>query len=80
MTWRRYRFSANLDDSRPVKFPPPGPWWETGFGDDCATVVAYLPPQTNLREFWPEAANVEFTEESEIVFTSRFQKPKWWNP
>lgn len=43
--WMRLRFQANADDPRPVTFPPPGPWWCTGYaGDDSyAIVVAYLP-------------------------------------
>lgn len=32
MKWVRYRFHANPDDYRPVKFPPPGPCWCTGYG------------------------------------------------
>jgi len=78
MKWRRYRFHANLEDSRPVKFPPPGPWWESGFGDDCSIVIAYLPQNVELKEFWPEASKVEFTNETEISFSDRFPRPTWW--
>lgn len=77
---RRYRFHANLEDSRPVKFPPPMPWWETGFNDVYATVVAYLPPDVALTEYWPEAQDIAVTDETEIVFTDRFPKPDWWTP
>lgn len=76
--WRRYRFHANLDDPRPVKFPPPGPWWCSGQGDDYAIVIAYLPRNAKLKQFWPEASEVEFTDEDEITFTDRFPKPDWW--
>ena len=76
--WRRYRFYANLEDSRPVKFPPPGPWWETGWNDVYATVVAYLPSGVKLTDYWPEADGVEWTEESKIYFTDRFARPDWW--
>lgn len=77
--WIRYRFHANLDDSRPVIFPPPGPWWETGTGEDFAVVVAYLPPNANLLDYWPEASNIDPHEHTnKIVFTDRFPKPDWW--
>jgi len=76
--WRRYRFKANLEDSRPVKFPPPGPWWESGFGDNYAICIAYLPAGAKLTDYWPEADEVEYTEEIKITFTDRFPKPTWW--
>lgn len=76
--WYRYRFHANEDDPRPVKFPPPGPWWRTGSGDDYSIVVAYLPPKAKLTDYWPEASDVDRTEEAELTFTDRFPKPDWW--
>lgn len=76
--WRRYRFKANYDDSRPVKFPPPGPWWESGFGDDYSIVVAYLPARVDPKKYWPEASEITFTDETEIHFSGRFPRPDWW--
>lgn len=78
--WKRYRFHANFDDPRPVKFPPPGPWWESGFAanEEYSVVVAYLPSAAKLGHYWPEASEVTFTEETEIHFTDRFPKPDWW--
>lgn len=76
--WMRHRFRANLDDSRPVKFPPPGPWWETGWDFQCAIVVAYLPPGEPVTNWWPEAVDIESTEEAELFFSDRFPKPDWW--
>lgn len=79
--WKRWRFfTSSVGDPRPVTFPPPGPWWctgETGDGE-YAIVVAYLPHDVALKTFWPEAEREEFTEENEIVFTSRFLRPEWW--
>jgi hypothetical protein len=93
--WIRYRFHANPDDYRPVKFPSPGPYWCTGYGgsrdstseeaDDDETfpfgysvVVAYLPPGVELTEYWPEASDVDREEKDEILYTSRFPKPSWF--
>jgi len=76
--WRRYRFHANLDDPRPILFPPPGPWWESGFSDDYAIVIAYLPPSIKLKKYWPEATKIDYSEEDKIEFTDRFPRPKWW--
>lgn len=76
--WERHRFKANLEDSRPVKFPPPGPWWETGFGDDYSIVVAYLPYGEPVTNWWPEARDIESEITNEILYTSRFPKPDWY--
>lgn len=79
VSWIRSRFKANLDDSRPVKWPPPGPWWETGFNDEHAVVVAYTKTKKQVLEFWPEARDIDSEKVAKIEFTSRFRKPKWWN-
>jgi len=78
--WYRCRFKANEDDYRPVKWPPPGPYWCSGFGDGYNIVIAYVRSLPEVLEFWPEADDVEHTEESEIKFSDRFPKPDWWNP
>ncbi len=76
--WRRYRFQANLEDYRPVVFPTPGPYWCSGSGDEYSIVITYLPTKTNLKKYWPEASDIEFTDEDEIHYTDRFPKPEWW--
>lgn len=79
--WKRHRFkTTSAGDPRPVTFPPPGPWWCSGYaGDDSyAIVIAFLPSAVEVTEFWPEAYDDEFTEETEIVFSDRFSRPKWW--
>lgn len=78
----RARFKANYDDSRPVKWPPPGPFWETGTAGDgsYAIIVAYADSEDQIREFWPEAADIDAQEATEYIFTSRFPKPDWWQP
>ena len=79
MKWKRHRFyTRSLDDPRPVNFPPPGPWWESGFTDTHAIVVCYLPAKISVKKFWPEAENIDSTNELTIVFTSRFPRPDWW--
>lgn len=79
-TWSRHRFQANHDDPRPVIFPPPGPYWITGYaGDDSyAIVVAYLPAGDAVTDYWPEAAQIETEERADIIYTDRFQKPEWY--
>jgi len=76
----RARFKANADDWRPVKFPPPGPCWCTGYATDdrYAIVVAYVANEEQVREFWPEATDIDAEDASEIIFTSRFERPDWW--
>lgn len=42
--WDRIRFRTwSEDDPRPVKFPPPGPYWVTGTAYDPAGDYAILP-------------------------------------
>lgn len=77
--WIRARFKANADDYRPVAFPPPGPYWCTGFGDNHSIVVAYVKSEEQIAEFWPEAEDIDVHEENtELVFTDRFPRPEWW--
>lgn len=78
--WVWCRFHANADDYRPVKFPPPGPYWCTGYGDDYSIVVAYFLKKgwrKTLKEHWPEASNVEHEDREEITYSDRFTKPEW---
>jgi len=77
--WRRYRFYANLNDYRPVKWPALGPYWCSGESDTHSVVIAYLPADVDLKEFWPEAIDVEFTDEMELHYSDRFPKPGWWH-
>lgn len=77
--YERHRFRTDPDDYRPIAFPPPGPYWCTGIGDGYSIVVAYLPAGEPLRNWWPDATEVE-TEQVEVIqFTSRFQCPDWWS-
>lgn len=79
--WIRFRFKANLEDSRPVIFPPPGPWWETGLDEHHSTVVAYFPEMQShkLKKYWPEAQDIQQEVHEEVTYTTRFQKPEWFN-
>ena len=80
MSWLRARFYANYPDSRPIKFPPPGPYWESGFtGDEKhSIVIAYLKTSDQIYEYWPEAKDVTADICDKITFSDRFPKPKWW--
>lgn len=75
----RYRFHANEDDYRPILWPPLGPYWCSGYGDGYSIVIAYLPKDANLFDYWPEADNIDSEERDEITFSDRFAKPSWWD-
>lgn len=79
--WYRVRFKANLDDSRPIKWPPPGPFWESGFNDEHATVVAFVTSVDQVAEFWPESnGETDFVQPCErIEFSDRFDCPDYWD-
>lgn len=76
----RARFQADGADWRPVKFPPPGPAWCTGYAADesYSVVVAYVENEGQVREFWLEASNVDVQDADSIIFTDRFERPDWW--
>ena len=76
--WKRYRFVSDEDDPRPIVFPPPGPYWITGYtADDSATIVAYIPEGIELTDYWPEAQEIEL-QLAPLTFSSRFPRPDWW--
>lgn len=75
----RYRFRIPGSDGRPVVFPPPGPFWITGYGDDDTVVVAYC-TAGQIKLFWPDAFDIDDGGEQEISFSSRFPQPAWWTP
>ena len=77
--WLRCRFHANLNDYRPVLWPPPGPYWCSGVGDDYSIVIAYVRSEEQLMEYWPEASEIDSEERDEITYTDRFPKPKWYD-
>lgn len=77
--WMRHRFRANVDDPRPILWPPPGPFWITGESDTHATVVAYLPKGMSPSDLtlWPEAEDVDSTPAPNgPEFSGRF--PRRW--
>lgn len=78
--WHRYRFyTKSVDDPRPLVFNYRYPFWISGYGNDYAIIVAYLPTHEKLTDYWDDAYEVEFTKEKEITFTGRFQKPNYMN-
>jgi hypothetical protein len=76
--WIRARFHANEDDYRSMVWPPPGPYWCSGYGEDYAIVVAYVRTEDQIYAGWPEASEVDLTRGVDLVFTDRFAKPDWW--
>jgi hypothetical protein len=78
----RARFHADPDDYRPVKFPPPHPYWCSGYAGDGShsIIVAYADDQEQIREYWPEATEIDAQPAESYVFTDRFAKPSWFQP
>lgn len=77
--WHRYRFKTkSINDCRPLIFNPQYPWWCSGYGDDNAIIIAYLPSTEKLTKYWDDAYDVEFTKEEEVTFSSRFPKPDYF--
>ena len=79
MIWRRYRFETkSVEDYRPLKFNPCYPWWCSGYGDNTATIIAWLPDNEDLYQYWDDADNVDYQEHNEIKFSDRFPKPEYF--
>lgn len=86
--WRRYRFETkSTEDYRPLTFDRYYPWWCSGFGfrlDNnantymVAIIICYLPWEENLKKYWDDAGQVEYTEHEEIEFSLRFPVPDWY--
>jgi uncharacterized protein YukE len=77
--YERIRFYTTHQDSRPVIYPAPGPWWESGYDENNRIVVAYFPTDYNIKDYWPEAYDIHVIEEdAHIEYSSRFPKPSWW--
>jgi hypothetical protein len=74
----RCRFKANGNDYRPVNWPVKHPYWCTGYSGEYAVIVAYADDEAEIIRNWPEARDLDSTEETEYVFTSRFRKPDWF--
>lgn len=77
--WLRARFHANPDDYRSIKWPPVGPYWCSGHGDDYSIVVAYVRTPEQITEQWPEATEISAEEVEGITFSDRFACPGWWD-
>jgi hypothetical protein len=79
--YTRVRFKANAEDPRPVSWPISFPFWVTGYGDDHATIVAYIPIGHDVETYWPEAEDIEQQDNHEKPeYTDRFPKPDWMKP
>ncbi len=82
MKWDRIRFKANLDDFRCVIWPPLGPYWCSGYGDNFSIVVAYFPANTTdeeIRKYWPEAEEIDRMQTGvDLSYSDRFKQPEWW--
>lgn len=79
----RVRFNVSKDkcgnDYRPVKWPIHYPYWCTGENSKDFILVAYADNAGEIKDLWPEAEDIESTEEEKINFTSRFPRPEWYN-
>lgn len=81
----RCRFFTHEPDYRPIKWPPAHPYWCSGSGEDRDgdywILITYADDEAQVKEFWPEAFNLDSEERDEYLFTSRFPQPEWFtNP
>ncbi len=78
----RVRFKTkSVEDWRPIIFPPPGPYWCSGYAGDesYAVIVIFLPRGVNLKKYWPDAFHIESEYCEKIEYSDRFPKPDWFN-
>lgn len=78
----RARFYIKFEDCggdyRPVKWPIKYPYWCAGESENSFIIVAYADNIKQIMELWPEAHRIETKKVSEIEFSTRFPKPKWY--
>lgn len=83
--WIRFRFDTTEEDYRPVKVPPPGPWWCSGQTwrnrKDTNILIAYAHSREEILEFWPDT--IWFDDETPSPegpkFSERFPCPEDWD-
>ena len=76
----KYYFKTKaVDDFRPLVDMADinMPWWCTGRGEGCVTIICYLPKSEDLFKYWDDAYDVDIDEVDEIIYSSRFPKPSW---
>ena len=84
--WICFSFEVRGYDSRPIKNPPVGPWWEDGHGLGFVSVMAYIPLRNStpedaervLKEYWPKATVFDSKVKGSLRFTDLYPCPKWW--
>ena len=75
----RARFKCDGADARPVVWPIFHPYWITGYScDGSAIVVAYADDEEQVRNWWPDAIDIECEAADGYVFSSCFQKHHWF--
>lgn len=77
---RRYRFKVPGVDPRPIGWPPPGPFWISGYSDTYVVVLAFANDLDTLtsQNHWPDAEEVEDLGVPDDLFSERFPQPSWW--
>jgi|UniRef100_A0A7C3ZAF1 hypothetical protein len=76
----KVRFKTPGPGYRPVKWPPPGPYWRSGYDfGGKVVVIAYAEYLYQIYEYWPDAQELDVLEVgTEIAFSDRFPRPDWW--
>jgi hypothetical protein len=76
----RFRFHANAEDPRPLKWPILHPYWVTGYhgGGWYSVIVAYANDLAYIYELWPEADEIQVEQVDDYFFNDRFPKPDWF--
>jgi hypothetical protein len=89
--WYRLRFYGVGSDPRPIKSPPPGPWWCTGSCDslddgDAYINVAYVKAKSFdkaediILKYWPDAYDIdESGGNGPPEFSDRFPAHEDWD-
>lgn len=81
---KRIRFFVDIvrvkEDYRPLYWPYPHPYWCSGESATHFILVAYAESEEQLKQFWPEAEQIDIMESdlTEYTFTGRFAKPDWF--
>lgn len=84
--WVRYIFKIpSVKDFSPIHFDPRYPWWQVKVNMQLTMLpvkyillMAYLPTDCSLTEYWADAFDVQMQFCESVEFSPRFPKPEYF--
>ena len=81
ITWKMCNFIVkDTLDHHPEVTPPAGPYWFRKHLTSGTMVVAFIPDDQCVQDYWPAVQEEDIIEmkTGPLVFSSMYPKPSWW--